>query len=148
MELSASVMSLSSVLGIKLDFGKFSEATGVVVTLGVCACGALCGANQTCHGLSVQRARGDLAMRLHATSRARLLTTSLGSLDGSSLLMAPHHTDTAATDLETIPRQRSECMISAWSINADCQNAHTTTCIVCVEGVTWKCVTSKPDFKT
>ena len=48
MELSASVMSLSSVLGIKLDFGKFSEATGVVVTLGVCACGALCGACGWC----------------------------------------------------------------------------------------------------
>ena len=33
LELSASVMSLRSVPGIKLDFGKFSEATGVVVAL-------------------------------------------------------------------------------------------------------------------
>ena len=41
-ELSASVMSLSDLLGIKLDFAKSSEATGVVVALCVRACVRAC----------------------------------------------------------------------------------------------------------
>lgn len=41
-ELSAIIMSISSVLGIKLDFTNSSEATGIVVALCVRACVRAC----------------------------------------------------------------------------------------------------------